>query len=153
MSAFTELLEFVGKLPEYLQPEYRLLIDNYVSERDRLQNERIATSQASTGTFEVVAIAGTRETLLSDVTDTNVGEVNAGDTVYLSDTNIANKGDWQRMNEDEITENESYKVERKENWFGVPHLVFEGKQFMHPATHFRKVQTPLSNPHQTIEGC
>ena len=66
MSAFTELLEFVGKLPEYLQPEYRRLIDNYVSERDRLQNERIATSQASTGTFEVVAIAGTADQLLTN---------------------------------------------------------------------------------------
>jgi DNA/RNA endonuclease YhcR with UshA esterase domain len=66
MSAFTELLEFVGKLPETLQPEYRRLIDNYVSERDRLQNERIATSQANTGTFEVVATAGTAEQLLSN---------------------------------------------------------------------------------------
>ena len=73
MSAFTDLLEFVGKLPEELQPEYRQLIDNYVSERDRLQNERIATSQASTGTFEVVAIAGTADQLLSNPIQTVSG--------------------------------------------------------------------------------
>lgn len=146
MTAFTKLIEFVGKLPEALQPEYRQLIDNYISERDRLQNERIVQNMATTGTFEVVAIAGTRETLMNDI--------NVGDTVYLEDTNIANKGDWQRMNEDEITGNELYKVERKEYWFGcLPHLAFEGKQYLHHSIYFRKVSTPLTHPHQTVEGC
>ena len=72
MSAFTKLIEFVGKLPEALQPEYRQLIDNYISERDRLQNERISTSQATTGTFEVVA---------SWYADKLLNEINVGDTV------------------------------------------------------------------------
>lgn len=49
MTAFIKLLEFISKLPEELQPEYRQLIDNYADERDRLQNERIATLQATTG--------------------------------------------------------------------------------------------------------
>ena len=49
MTAFIKLLEFISKLPEELQPEYRQLIDNYADERDRLQNERLATLQATTG--------------------------------------------------------------------------------------------------------
>jgi hypothetical protein len=143
MSAFTELLEFVGKLPETLQPEYRRLIDNYVSERDRLQNERIATSQASTGTLEVVAIAGTAETLLNDFANDN-------DIVMLSETNISNTKDVMRLNEDLINEEDKYKVEWREEIEKEMHYALFGKTYMHPAKYFRKVATPLSNPHQTV---
>jgi hypothetical protein len=66
MSAFTNLITFAAKLDGELLTEYQQLINAYMDEKYRLQNERIATSQASTGTFEVVAIAGTAETLLSN---------------------------------------------------------------------------------------
>jgi DNA/RNA endonuclease YhcR with UshA esterase domain len=66
MSALTNLSAFITKLPLELQPEFMQLVDAVSDERDGLQNERIATSQANTGTFEVVAIAGTAETLLSN---------------------------------------------------------------------------------------
>ena len=49
MTAFIKLLEFISKLPEELQPEYRQLIDNYADERDKMQSKMFATLQATTG--------------------------------------------------------------------------------------------------------
>lgn len=49
MSALNNLGEFVYKLPEELQPEFMQLVDAVTDERDRLQNERLATLQATTG--------------------------------------------------------------------------------------------------------
>ena len=49
MTAFIKLLEFITKLPEELQPEYRQLIDNYADERDKMQSKMFATLQANTG--------------------------------------------------------------------------------------------------------
>lgn len=49
MSALTKLAEFVHKLPDNLQPEFRQLVNAVTDERDRLQNERLATLQATTG--------------------------------------------------------------------------------------------------------
>jgi hypothetical protein len=66
MSAFTNLLTFASKLDGELLTEYQQLINAYMDEKYSLQNERIAASQASTGTFEVVAIAGTSDQLLSN---------------------------------------------------------------------------------------
>jgi DNA/RNA endonuclease YhcR with UshA esterase domain len=66
MSAFTNLITFAAKLDGKLLTEYQQLINAYMDEKYNLQNERIATSQANTGTFEVVAIAGTSETLLTN---------------------------------------------------------------------------------------
>jgi len=66
MSAFTNLITFAAKLDGKLLTEYQQLINAYMDEKYNLQNERIATSQANTGTYEVVAIAGTAETLLSN---------------------------------------------------------------------------------------
>lgn len=63
MTALTKLAEFVHKLPDNLQPEFRQLVDAVTDERDMLQNERLATLQATTGTYDVVAIAGTAEQL------------------------------------------------------------------------------------------
>lgn len=146
MTALNNLIQFAARLDGELLADFQQRVNAYMDERDRLQNERLATLQATTGTFDVVAIAGTAEQLLTDV-------INVGDVVYLSDTNITNKGDWQRMNEDDINENQTYKVERIEDRFGVPHLVFYGAQYMHPASNFSKVSTPIVNPHQTVLGC
>ena len=73
MTALNNLAEFVYKLPDNLQPEFMKLVDAVTDERDRIQNERIAPSQATTGTFEVVAIAGTAETLLTNPIQTIEG--------------------------------------------------------------------------------
>jgi hypothetical protein len=146
MTALNNLAAFVTKLPLELQPEFMELVDEVSDERDRLQNERIATLQASTGTFEVVAIAGTRETLLNDFANDN-------DIVMLSETNISNTKDVRLLNEDLINEEDKYKVEWREEIENEMHYALVGKTYMHPAKYFRKVATPLSNPHQTIEGC
>lgn len=73
MSAFQKLIMFSDKLDGELCTEFQQLISDYMDERERLQNERIATSQATTGTFEVVAIAGTAETLLTNPLNTVEG--------------------------------------------------------------------------------
>jgi len=73
MSAFTNLITFASKLDGKLLTEYQQLINAYMDEKYNLQNERIATSQATTGTFEIVAIAGTAETLLTNPIQTIEG--------------------------------------------------------------------------------
>lgn len=73
MTALNNLAAFVYKLPDELQLEFMKLVDAVTDERDRLQNERIATSQATTGTFDVVAIAGTADTLLTNPIQTIEG--------------------------------------------------------------------------------
>jgi hypothetical protein len=73
MSAFTNLITFAAKLDGELLTEYQQLINAYMDEKYNLQNERIATSQASTGTFEVVAIACTADQLLSNPIQTVQG--------------------------------------------------------------------------------
>ena len=145
MSAFTKIIEFVGKLPEALQPEYRQLIDNYISERDRLQSERIGQNMATTGTFEVVA-SWYADKLLNDV-------ANPRDIIMLVETNISNSEDARMINEDCINEQDTYTVEWYEEINSVMHYALIGKDYMHPAKYFRKVSTPLYNPHQTVEGC
>lgn len=139
MSAFNKLIEFVGKLPEALQPEYRQLIDNYISERDRLQNERIGQNMATTGNFEVVAIAGTAETLLND-------EINVGDTVECvsefalpQDTEVG------------VIIPCGYKATVEGVYGGCISLPYS--EYLYKKSDFRKVSTPLYNPHQTVEGC
>lgn len=69
MSALNNLAEFVYKLPEELQPEFMKLVDAVTDERDRLQNERLANSI----TYDVVAIAGTSEQLLTNPIQTIEG--------------------------------------------------------------------------------
>ena len=69
MSALNNLAEFVYKLPDELQPEFMKLVDAVTDERDRIQNERIANSI----TYDVVAIAGTAETLLTNPIQTIEG--------------------------------------------------------------------------------
>jgi hypothetical protein len=146
MSAFTNLITFAAKLDGKLLTEYQQLINAYMDEKYNLQNERIATSQANTGTFEVVAIAGTAEMLLNDFANDN-------DIVMLSETNISNTKDVRLLNEDLINEEDKYKVEWREKIENEMHYALFGKTYMHPAKYFRKVQTPLSNPHQTVQGC
>ncbi len=66
MSAFTNLITFAAKLDGKLLADFQQRVNAYMDEKYSLQNERIATLQANTGTFEVVAIAGTAETLLTN---------------------------------------------------------------------------------------
>jgi DNA/RNA endonuclease YhcR with UshA esterase domain len=66
MSAFINLITFAAKLDGELLADFQQRVNAYMDEKYSIQNERIATSQANTGTFEVVAIAGTADTLLSN---------------------------------------------------------------------------------------
>jgi DNA/RNA endonuclease YhcR with UshA esterase domain len=66
MSAFINLVTFASRLDGELLADFQQRMDAYMDEKYNLQSERIATSQATTGTFEVVAVAGTAETLLSN---------------------------------------------------------------------------------------
>ena len=65
MSAFTNLITFAAKLDGELLADFQQRVNAYMDEKYSQQNERIATSQANTGTYEVVAIAGTADQLLS----------------------------------------------------------------------------------------
>lgn len=145
MTAFTKLIEFVGKLPEALQPEYRQLIDNYISERDRLQNERIATSQATTGTFEVVA-SWYADKLLNDA-------INVGDTVELNPYVEPTESDNEYLRKDKDVIKPLNTVTNKETFSDGINIKVNKASYWHRIELFRKVSTPLSHPHQTVEGC
>lgn len=153
MSALTKLAEFVHKLPDNLQPEFRQLVDAVTDERDRLQNERLATLQATTGTYEVVTIAGTAEQLLTDDTDTNVGEIRNGDTVELQNNLLLDDYDRECFEKDNIVIGESYKVTSRDKAGGSVIFKLNHSNHWHFARHFRKVSTPIVNPLNTVEGC
>ena len=69
MTAFQKLILFSTKLDAELCTEYQQLISDYMDERDRLQNERLANSIK----YNVVAIAGTAEQLLTNPIQTIEG--------------------------------------------------------------------------------
>jgi hypothetical protein len=143
MSALNNLADFITKLPLELQTEFMQLVDAVTDERDRLQNERISTSQATTGTFEVVAIAGTAETLLNDI--------NVGDTVELNpqiQLTTYEKGLFYSCN---IKLYGKYIVEDVFLKNDIKCVVINGKKLT--AKYFHKVQTPSTNQHQTVSGC
>jgi hypothetical protein len=146
MTALNNLAEFVYKLPDELQPEFMKLVDAVTDERDRLQSERIATSQAITGTFEVVAVAGTAETLLTDVTDTNVGEIKYGNTVECIRGCYPINGSTKYPF---ILKGETLIVDLV---FGKG-ISFEGYGANYYASNFRKAPTPIVYQHQNVSGC
>ena len=79
MSAFTKLAEFNKQLPQEQGVELLTLIHAYVleSESEKLQlmeqYERIIRAMQDKPKYEVVAIAGTAETLLSNPHQTVLG--------------------------------------------------------------------------------
>lgn len=149
MSALNNLAEFVYKLPEELQPEFMQLVDAVTDERDRLQNERLANSI----TYDVVAIAGTAEQLLTDVTDTNVGEIRGGDNVQLLNNLLLDDYDKDCFEKDNILIGEIYKVTSRDKAGGYVILKLNHSNHWHFARHFRKVSTPIVNPLNSVEEC
>lgn len=145
MSALTKLAEFVHKLPDNLQPEFRQLVDAVTNERDRLQNERLATLQATTGTFDVVAIAGTAEQLLN--------AINVGDTVELNPYVEPTESDNEYLRKDKDVIKPLNTVTNKETFSDGINIKVNKASYWHRIELFRKVSTPLSHPHQTVEGC
>ena len=153
MSALNNLAAFVYKLPDELQPEFMKLVDAVTDERERLQNERIANNNATTGTFEVVAIAGTAETLLNDVTDTNVGEINVGDTVELNPNIEQDVQDKSLLVRDAKNIFSLNKVTYKKVVDNVSYIEVNNGSYIHRELNFRKVSTPSINPLNSVEGC
>ena len=143
MTAFQKLIMFSDKLDGELCTEFQQLISDYMDERERLQNERIATSQANTGTFEVVAIAGTADTLL--------GDVNVGDTVELNPNMFLKSVERGKFYAYNIKTFATYEVENSFTENGVKYLTIKGKK--HLAKYFRKVSTSIVNHLNTVEGC
>jgi hypothetical protein len=159
MSALTKLLEFNSKLPLELRAEQFLLINDlhneFKEEKSKLMDkyERIIRAMQDTKPFEVVAVAGTAETLLTDVTDTNVGEINVGDTVELNPNEEQSKMDAEYLVKDgENIKSLNIVTKRKKFEEGVCIEVNNGK-YWHRAELFRKVSTPIVNPIQNVSGC
>jgi hypothetical protein len=94
---------------------------------------------------EVVAIAGTAETLLNDVTDTNVGKINVGDTVECIHDSYPNT----QLEFPPILKGTLLKVDTRFS----DKVSFQDYYHSYNVDDFRKIQTPLSNPHQTVSGC
>lgn len=144
MSAFINLLTFASKLDGELLTEYQQLINAYVDEKYNLQNERLATLQATTGKFDVAAIAGTAETLLTDT-------INVGDTVELNpeiQLTTYERGLFYSCN---VKLYGKYIVEDVFVKGGINCVVINGRKLT--ASYFRKVSTPIVNPIKTVEGC
>jgi len=92
MTALTKLLDFADTLPNNKGIEFLQLLQSYQKEmiaenhaliegyeriirgtQDTPQSERIGNDMARLGTYEVVAVAGTAETLLSNPLNTVEG--------------------------------------------------------------------------------
>lgn len=147
MTAFQKLILFSTKLDAELCTEYQQLISDYMDERDRLQNERLANSIK----YDVVAIAGTAEQLLTDVTDTNVGEINVGDTVELQNNLSLDDYDRECFGKDNIVIGERYKVTSRDKAGGSVILKLNHSNHWHFARHFRKVLTDVINVGDTVK--
>jgi hypothetical protein len=65
MTAFTELLQFATELPPRKSKRFLDLLSAHIAEEQRQVNLLLADKSDSTP-YEVVAIAGTAETLLSN---------------------------------------------------------------------------------------
>ena len=145
MSALNNLAAFVYKLPEELQTEFMNLVDAVTDERDRLQNERLATLQATTGNYEVVAIAGTAEQLLSDV-------INVGDTVELNPNVKPAEEDMEYLIEDADVMKPPCIVTAKETFSDGINIKINYDSYWYEAELFRKV-TPSTNPTKPEQLC
>lgn len=145
MSAFTNLITFAAKLDGELLTEYQQLINAYMDEKYSLQNERIATSQANTGTYEVVAIAGTADTLLN--------EINVGDTVELNPNEKQSRMDKEYLVKDSNRIKSLNTVTDKATFSNGINIKVNKDSYWYRVELFRKVSTPSTNPHQPVQGC
>jgi hypothetical protein len=143
MSALNNLIQFAERLDGELLSDFQQRINAYMDERDRLQNERIATSQATTGTFDVVAIAGTAETLLN--------EINVGDTVIcVVEFALPYQSPYQNTGLDGmIPHGYTATVDGVYNEC----ISFHKSEHLYKKSNFRKVSTPIVNPLNSVEGC
>jgi len=66
MSAFTDLLQFATELTPVQSKRFLDLLSAHITEEQRQVNLLLADTSADIKPFEVVAIAGTAETLLSN---------------------------------------------------------------------------------------
>jgi hypothetical protein len=147
MSAFTDLLQFATELTPVQSKRFLDLLSAHITEEQRQVNLLLADTSADSKPFEVVAIAGTRETLLSDVTDTNVGEIKYGDTVECIAACSA-----PLDCDDDPTFYKGYKIEVEDVFEDYIYLS-QGIHSRYKKSHFRKVSTPSINPIQTVSGC
>ena len=144
MSALKKLLDFADQLPTNTGIEFLQLVQAYQKEMiaDKMQliekYERIIRGTQNTPPYEVVAIAGTAETLLN--------EINVGDTVEC----IKYSCGYLDKNKKPILLNTILVVDLIVGNYGIS---FEGYSGFYDLSDFRKVQTPLTNPHQTVQGC
>jgi len=66
MSAFTDLLQFATELTPVQSKRFLDLLSAHITEEQRQVNILLADTSAGSKPFEVVAIAGTAETLLTN---------------------------------------------------------------------------------------
>jgi hypothetical protein len=145
MSAFTDLLQFATELTPVQSKRFLDLLSAHITEEQRQVNLLLADTSADSKPFEVVAIAGTADTLLN--------EINVGDTVELNPNVEQTLRDIKYLQKDKKYIKCINTVTAKYNPSYGTFVEINQSMFAHRIELFRKVQTPLSNPHQTIEGC
>ena len=144
MSALKKLLDFADQLPTNTGIEFLQLVQAYQKEMiaDKMQliegYERIIRGTQNTTPYEVVAIAGTADTLLN--------EINVGDTVEC----VSEFAFAQDVAVGTII-HKGYSAIVESVYGGCIYLPYS--ENMYKKSDFRKVSTLSTNPHQTIEGC
>jgi hypothetical protein len=147
MTAFKKLLLFSNRIAPELALEFIDLVQAYAAEEHQATIKLFEEIEAIKRPYEVVAIAGTAETLLNDVTDTNVGEIKYGDTVECIAVCSA-----PLDCDDDPTFYKGYRIEVEDVFEDYIYLS-QGIHSRYKKSHFRKVSTPLSNPLNSVEGC
>jgi hypothetical protein len=151
MTAFKKLLLFSNRIAPELALEFIDLVQAYAAEEHQATIKLFEEIEAIKRPCEVVAIAGTAETLLADVPDTNVGDINVGDTVELINSNYNPPIEIRDL---DLSFNKVYLVDDTYvDTEGTQFVTVEGNSNEILAKRFRKVQTPLSNPLNSVEGC
>jgi hypothetical protein len=151
MTALKKLLDFADTLPNNKGIEFLQLLQAYqkemIAEKTQLIEgyERIIRGTQNTPQYEVVAVAGTADMLLN--------EINVGDTVELNPNVELSKMDTEYLLKDGGNIKSLNTVTEKNKFSQITGIAVNNSNYMHRAELFRKVQTPLSNPLNTVEGC
>lgn len=149
MTALTKLLELNSKLPIELRAQQFLLINElhneFKDEKSKLMDEyeRIIRAMQDSKTYDVVAIAGTAEQLLTDV-------INVGDTVELNTNIETDRTERRYLEGDNIKQSTKYVVLHKHTFDRGVCIGFNGCTYWHRIELFRKVSTPIVNPIKTV---
>ena len=144
MSAFTNLLMFANELTPAQSKRFLDLLSAHHEEEQRQLSILRAELSSGSKPFEVVAIAGTAEQLLTDV-------INVGDTVELNpemQLTTYEKGMFYSCN---IKLYGKYIVEDVFVKNEINCVVINGRKLT--AKYFRKVSAPIVNPLNSVEGC